>query len=169
MNENDFGSRGRSQRSRLHRNVDDKVQYLLRAEEQLLRSISGRAPLPEVLNGICSAIDRQIGNVVSVISVSEDDGGEVAAMAMNADVFGLSAYCSKRIVTEDGELLGSLEVYCCFPRHPSPAESQLIERGACLAAIAIENHRGTREESARHIAGSRPVRGHLLEWPLSMN
>jgi hypothetical protein len=140
MNEYDFGSRDRAQKPKEYGNFDEKIQYLLGAEEQLLQSISARAPLPEVLNGICSALDRQIGNVVSLISLPGDDASELAAIAMNAAIFGLHTFCSAALVAENDEVLGSLEMYCSVPRSPSARESQLIERGKCLAAIAIKLH-----------------------------
>ncbi len=140
MNEYDFGSRDRAQKPQGHGNFDEKIQYLLGAEEQLLQSISARAPLPEVLNGICSALDRQIGNVVSLIYLPGDDASELAAIAMNATLFGLHTFCSAGLVAENDEVLGSLEMYCSVPRSPSAREFQLIERGKCLAAIAIKLH-----------------------------
>ena len=140
MNEYDFGSRDRSQKRKAHRNFDDKIQYLLTTEEQLLQSISTGAPLPRILNGICSALDCQIGDVVSLISLPGDDASELAAIAMNATLFGLHTFCSAGLVAENDEVLGSLEMYCSVPRSPSAREFQLIERGKCLAAIAIKLH-----------------------------
>jgi len=66
MNEYDFDSDARPQKP-AQRSLDGKTQYFLRAEEQLLQSISCHAPLPKVLNEICCALDFQIGNVVSLI------------------------------------------------------------------------------------------------------
>ncbi|HTF24456.1 MAG TPA: hypothetical protein VK937_11150, partial [Candidatus Limnocylindria bacterium] len=68
MNEYHSRSRARSQILRLRRSSDDKIQYLLRAEEQLLQSIPARTPLLEVLDRICNDINSQIGNMVSLIS-----------------------------------------------------------------------------------------------------
>jgi len=121
MNEYDFGSRDRAQKPQGHGNFDEKIQYLLGAEEQLLQSISARAPLPEVLNGICSALDRQIGNVVSLISLPGDDASELAAIAMNAALFGLHTFCSAGLVAENDEVLGSLECTAAFHEAPLPA------------------------------------------------
>jgi hypothetical protein len=67
-----------------NRSLDDKIQYLLRAEEQLLHAISSHASLPKVLNEICSALDFQIGNMVSLITLPGDDPSDLAAIAMNA-------------------------------------------------------------------------------------
>ncbi len=42
MKEYRFGSQGRSQERKVHREEDGKIQHLLRAEVQLLRLISSR-------------------------------------------------------------------------------------------------------------------------------
>ena len=162
MNEYDFGSRDRSQKRKVHRKFNEKSQYLLSAEEQLLQSISARAPLQEVLNGICSALDCQIGHVVSLISLPGDDASELAAIAMNAALFGLYTFWSEGVVAENDELLGSLEMYCCVPRSPSLEEFQLIERTKCLAAIAINRHNEEGHHGNRCIQLDRPLRGRVL-------
>jgi hypothetical protein len=169
MNEHDFGSRDRAQKRKADRHFDDKIQYILSAEEQLLRSISSRAPLPKVLNEICTALDCQIGNVVSLISPPGNDASELATIAMNAVNFGLYTFCSEGVVAENDELLGSLEMYCSVPRSPSASEFQLIERAKCLAAIAIKRHNEASHQGNCGIRENRPVRGGVLEWPVSMN
>ena len=169
MDEYDFDSRDRSEKRKVHRNDDDKIQYLMSAEEQLLQSISNRAPLPGVLNDICSALDCQIGSVVSLFSLPGDDARELTAMAMNAVLFGLYTFCSEGVVAENGELLGSLEMYCSVPRSPSASEFQLIERARCLAAIAIQRHNEAPHHERGLIHTGRPVRGHVLGWPVSVN
>jgi hypothetical protein len=169
MDKYDSGSRDRPQKCKAHRNFDDKIQYLLSAEEQLLQSISTDAPLPEVLNGICSALDCQIGNVVSLISLPGDDASDLAEIAMNAALFGLYTFCSEGVVAENDELLGSLEMYCNVPRSPSASEFQLIERAKCLAAIAIKLDKEADHQGHCGMRGNRPVRGRVLEWPVSMN
>ena len=169
MNEYHSRSRGRSQILRLRRSSDDKIQYLMRAEEQLLQSIPARTPLLEVLDRICSAINSQIGNMVSLISLPGDDVTDHAAIARIAALFGLHAFCSAGVVAENGELLGSLEMYSFVQRRPSAREFQLIKRATCLAAIAIRHHNAANHHSYGCILGNRPVRGRVLEWPLSMN
>ncbi len=150
-------------------NNGDEMQFLLSSEEQLLQSISARAPLPQVLNGICGALDCQIGNVVSFVSLPGDDGIELATVVMNAADYGLQTFCSGGIVTEAGERLGSLEMYCVGARSPSSSEYQLIERATCLAAIAIKCCDVALDSSKRHARGQRHVRGYVAEWPCSMN
>ena len=148
---------------------DDKIQYLLSEEKNLLQSISAGAPLPGVLNGICSSLDCQIGNVVSLISLPGDDPGELAAIAVNAALFGLYTYCSEGIVAENDERIGSLEMYCSFPRSPSAGESQLIERAKCLAAIAIKRNQKALRQDHCGLRRNRPVQGRVLETPVSTN
>jgi hypothetical protein len=158
MNEYDSGSRDSSQKRKGHRNCDETIQYLLSAEEQLLQSISASAPLPELLNGICSALDCQIGSVVSLISLPEDDAIDLAAIAVNAEVFGLHIFFSTRVAGESGEELGSLKMHCSVPRSPSAREFQLIERAKCLAAIAIKLDNEADHQGNCGMRGNRPVR-----------
>jgi hypothetical protein len=151
------------------RHSEDRIQYLLKAEEQILRSITTRAPLPGILNEICSALDCQIGNMVSLISLAEDDATSAADIGRNAALFGLYIFFSAGIVAESGEELGSLELYCCVPRNPSPREFQLIERAACLAALAIDRDMEAGHYANCRIPENRPVRGNALKWPVCMN
>jgi len=148
---------------------DDKIQYLLSAEERLLQSVSTGAPLPEVLNEICNALDCQIGNVVSLISLPRDDASELAEIAINAALFGLYTFCSEGVFAENDELLGSLEMYCSVPRSPSASEFQWIERAKCLAAIAIKLDTEADRQSSCGMSGNRPVRRRVIEWPVSVN
>jgi hypothetical protein len=112
---------------------------LLRAEGQILQSICGRAPLQEVLHKICDALDLEIGDMISLLSLPSDDTTSLAAIARRAVVFGLYKFCSAGVTGGD-ELLESLEMYCCLPRRPFLCEVKLIERATCLAAIAIKRH-----------------------------
>jgi len=91
---------------------DDKIEYLLSAEEQLLQSISIRGPLPKVLNRICSALDCQIGNVVSLISLPTDDASELAEIAMNATLL----VCTRSV-----------------PRVLSPRMTNCLDHWRCVA------------------------------------
>jgi hypothetical protein len=166
MNEHDSDSGATPQKRNAHRSLDGKTQYLLRAEEQLLQSISSHGSLPKVLNEICGALDFQIGNVVSLITLPADDPSELAAIAVNAARFGLHTFCSEGIAAENDELLGFLEMYCSVPRNPTAEEVQLVERAKCLAAIAIKRHN---EASQQDNGGSREnqgVRKRAPEWPI---
>jgi len=169
MSEHDFGRRDGSQERKLNDNSDDKIQYLWKAEERLLQLISNYTPLPKVLNDICSALDCQIGNVVSLISLPGDDADELAAIAMNATQFGLHTFCSEAIVAENKEILGFLEMYSGVVRCPSTDEGQFIERAKCLAAVAIQLHNASDRQGRRGAVGNRPARGSVFEGPASLN
>jgi hypothetical protein len=169
MNKFGSGSPEGPQARKVGRNFDDKIEYLLSAEEGLLQSISIRGPLPDVLNRICSALDCQIGSVVSLFSLPTDDASELAEIAMNATLFGLHTFCSARVVAENDELLGSLEMYCCGPRSPSTGEFQLIERAKCLAAIAIKLDKEADDHGNCGMRGNRPEPGRVHQWPVSTN
>lgn len=151
----------------LPRRPDTKSRYLLKAEEKIIQAISARAPVPETLNEICSALDCQIGNSVSLISTSTGRDTSAAGTARTAARFGMHVFSSAQIIGDLGEEVGSLQTYCRDSRTPSANELQLIERAIHLAALAI-----IREKKAVHRANSRidenrPVRRRVLEWPVS--
>ena len=145
MDDYNFRSRDRSQEYLPHRTSRCEIQYLLNVEEQLLHSISARMPLPEVLRKICRALDAEIGNMMSLISLPDDDATGLAAIAKGAALFGLYKFCSASVVGGNEEVLGSLEMYCSVPRNPFLREVQLIERATCLASVAIR-----RQKEAEH-------------------
>jgi hypothetical protein len=122
----------------LHHQDLNKRETLLRGETSIVELISIGAPLPGVLNKLCAAIDLQIGNVVSVILHSENR--ELHAITRNALQFGLQVFWSASIPLRNEEFLGSLQMYCCVSRSPTPLELQLIDRVTQLAALAIQRH-----------------------------
>lgn len=167
--EYDFGSRRRPQ-GRIHRRrADDITCGFLKAEEQILQEIFTRVPLPRVLNRICCALDCQIGNVVSLISLPGHDPSELAEIARNAALFGLHSFCSTDLVGEWDERLGALNIYGCTPRSPSLHESELIERARCLAALAIKLDIELDHQSEPDPIGNRPMRGRVIQWPVIVN
>jgi hypothetical protein len=168
MKEYDFSAGGKLQRRKAD-HPEEKVQYTSSLEEHVLQSISARAPLPKVLNEICSVLDCQIGNVVSLVSLPGDDAGDLEAIARNAALFGLYTFCSEGVFAESDELLGFLEMYSSVARSPNASEFQLIERAMCLAAIAIKRHNEASAQGNCEPRGTMPVRGRLLEWPVLMN
>jgi len=89
---------------------------------------------------ICDALDSEIGNMMSLIALPNDDATGLAAIAKSASLFGLHKFCSANVVDGNDESLGSLEMYCSVPRRPFLNELQLIERATCLAAVAIKRH-----------------------------
>jgi hypothetical protein len=144
---------------------NDGVGFLLRGEEQILQSITAGAPLPELLNRICSALDCEIGNVVSLVSLLDKDAADFAVMAGNAKRFGLHMFCTIGVVAENHDLLGTLEMYACEPWRPSAQEMDLIERAGCLAAIAIEKGKGTLEDDNVMVAEMRLIRKRIQDSP----
>ena len=139
MTDDRFSLRDRS-RVPIPHDSGAEVQYLLRAEEQLLRSISGGIPLPQILCEICNALNSEIGNVISLACLRDDDPAVQATIVKSAGIFGLCKFCSASIVGGNEEELGSLEMYCCVSRRPFLNEIRLIERATCLAAVAIQRH-----------------------------
>lgn len=136
-------------------------RFRLREEEEILRAISVRAPLSELLNRICTALDCQIGNVVSLISLPEEGATTLAALAENAQLFGLYAFCSADVLDERREPLGSLQTYSCVPRRPSFDEFQVIKRATHLAAIAINLHKDARHDGLSPFCDSWPAPEHV--------
>lgn len=140
MADNHFPVRDRSRERWPRRDPGAEIQYVLRAEEQILHSISARIPLMAILNKICNSLNWEIGNTISLFSLPSDDATSLAAIARSAGVFGLHKFCSARVAGGNDEVLGSLEMYCCLPRRPFLPEVRLIERATCLAAVAIKRH-----------------------------
>ena len=149
MADNHFPLRQRSQQAWPRRNSGIEIQYLLRAEEQLLQSISARVPLANVLHKICDALNSEIGNMISLFSLTNDDATGLATIVKSATLFGLYKFCSARVVAGNEELLGSLEMYSCVPRRPFLSDVRLIERATCLAAVAIKRYKQTLDNGDR--------------------
>jgi GAF domain-containing protein len=118
----------------------DTLQTLLIGEDSVLELISTGAPLLAVLDKLCSAIDAQVGDVASLVFLPDDDEHYMHTVAQSALHLGLSIFCFTGIFSRSGDLLGTLEMYCCFPRIPTPTEIRLIERATHLAALAIQRH-----------------------------
>jgi len=169
MNRNNSRARSSIHANRLQAHPRDEVHHLLRFEKEILQSISAGNLLADVLNQICSALDCQVGNVVSVIAPAGDHACDFAAIATKAELFGLSVFCSENILTENNVLLGSLDMYSISPRRPSPAQFPLIERAKCLAILAIKISAAAQGRRTPRSAENPPTLGRLLEWPLSPN
>jgi len=169
MDESEFRSLAKWQVSVPPRYSENRIQYLLKTEEQILQSISARAPISKILDDICNALDCQIGNTVSLISVPDNNVMSAAEVSRSAALFGLHIFLSVVIAAESVEEFGSLEMYCCVSRKPSPREFQLIERAVCLAAVAIKRHRETIDGGNCRMHGVRSARGYMPETPTSMN
>lgn len=169
MNRNNSRARSSTHENNLHADPRDEVHHLLRFEREILQSISAGNLLADVLNQICSALDCQIGNVVSVIAPAGDHASEFEAIAAKAELFGLSVFYSGDILAENNVLLGSLEMYCISPRTPSPAQFPLIERAICLATLAIKISAAAQSWLTPRSTEDSPTLGRLIEWPLLPN
>jgi hypothetical protein len=115
----------------------DNLHTLLRGESDLLDMLSDRTPLPTILNAVCSALEAQIAKVTAVLTLAEEDAPQ-APPAPTVSQFGYSVFYCSEIVSRQGELLASLEIYCCVPRTPSRQEINVIERAMQIASRAIE-------------------------------
>ncbi len=124
----------------MYRQKSDNLRTLLTGEGYLLELIFAGAPLPQVLDKVCTALDLQVGNVVSLVLFPDDEEHTLHTIAQSAVEFGLSAFSCTAILSPSAEFFGTLEMYCCFPRIPTHDENRLIERAAHLAALAIHHH-----------------------------
>jgi GAF domain-containing protein len=145
MRENESGTKWTTRHLPVHHRSSCKKQTDLQGENDILELISVGAPLPVVLNSLCTAIDLQIGNVVSVVLMPDDAEHNLQAIVEGARQFGLHVFWSASIPLLDEQILGSFEMYCCVPRMPSPFELRLIQRVTELAGLAILSHHGESE------------------------
>lgn len=109
-------------------------------ERQIAELISLGAPLPGILNKLCAAIDSQIGNVVSLVLMPDEQEYDAVSITQLAGQFGLKVFSSSSILSSDKSLLGMLQIYCCDDRHPDASEAELIARIVRLAAVAFQRH-----------------------------
>ena len=116
----------------------DAMQILCFGEGHVLELISTGAALPDLLDKICTALDIQMGNVVSVVLFVDDDEHFTHSIARYGAECGLSVFSCTAILSQSHELLGTFEIYSCFRRSPTGNETILIERATCLAALAIQ-------------------------------
>lgn len=123
----------------MYRQSLDDIHSLLASEFQLLDLIFEGAPLPQILDSVCSAIDLQLGNVVSLVLLSDDAEHILHTFEQHAIAYGLTPFSCTPILSDEAAFLGTLETYSYFPRKPSLGESELIEQAAHLAAVAIQH------------------------------
>ena len=140
MADHSLGAKSASNGFLLRRRFSCTKQTLLHGENGILELISKGAPLPGVLNRLCGAIDLQIANLVSVITLTDDEAHDLPTMTERAARFGLHVFWSASVPLRDETPLGWLEMYSCISRDPLPLELQLIERVSHLAALAIQRH-----------------------------
>jgi hypothetical protein len=124
--------------SRSHRRRNGTRRRLLVREEQIVELISLGAPLPGILNKLCSTIDIQIGNVVSLVLLPDEPNRDLLSIAHLATECGMCVFSSRSILSSQGGLLGTLQIYSCDERHPNPDEARLITQVVYLAAVALQ-------------------------------
>jgi GAF domain-containing protein len=129
---------GAGKKSLLHQDCASETGSPLVWERLVQELMSLGAPPSTILNTLCTAIDIQIGGIVSLVLPSNWDARDFHALTQSPDAFGLHAFCSAPILSESGALLGTLEVLCCDPRSPTADELRVIERVTHLAAAAIQ-------------------------------
>ena len=130
---------------RVYQENDDHRRSQLAAERHILELISLGAPLPGILNKLCTALDVQIGNVVSLILLPDATESHLCSVTQSATQVGLHLFAVVHIPARGKTPLGTLEIYCCDPRRPTPHEHRLMERVVHLAAVAIQRHGGEAE------------------------
>jgi len=140
-----------------------KTPMDLPGEKRIVELISKGAPLAEILNNLCTAIDLQLGNIVSVMLLPNDTERDFKTIAHGALQFGLHLYWSADIALWDESVLGSFEMYCCVPRTPTASELELIRRATHLAAIAIRRHYGDEDLSGARGEWKRILEKRLYE------
>jgi hypothetical protein len=138
-------------------------------ERHILELISLGAPLPGILNQLCTAIDVRIGNVVSLVLLADVEEKYLGSISQSAVQVGLNVFSSTPILSRDKTLLGKFEIYGCDPRRPTPQEAQLIERITHLAAIALQRHVDEDEDFARSSRRSKTGIGGASEGPRFIN
>jgi hypothetical protein len=117
----------------------------LAEERHILELISLGTPLSRILINLCAAMDFQIGNVVSHVFLSNRGKNDLYSVTQSATQFGLNVFASTRILSPDRTRLGTLQIYGCERRYPTPNEYQLIRRLAILALAVLQQYKGTED------------------------
>ncbi|MGC2495681.1 hypothetical protein [Candidatus Binatus sp.] len=144
-------------------NCTDNQHSQFDGERRILELISLGAPLAGILNQLCIAIDVQIGDVISLVSLANEEENHVCSVTQRAVEVGLDVFSSTGILAVDQTLLGTLEIYGCEPRRPTASEYELIERVSHVAAIALQRHADEQDiERALRRTGGRIAGAHEL-------
>jgi hypothetical protein len=122
----------------MHPQETDTTPVVLVGESRMLELISTGAPLQELLDRICSTLDFQMGNVVSVVLSLHEDAHSLNELAEQAVRFGLYVFSCCAILSKREQLLGTLETYSCLPAIPTVDQTKLILCASHLAGLAIE-------------------------------
>jgi hypothetical protein len=142
---------------------------VLEGEGRLLKLISRGAPLTHVLDALCASLNLQVGNVVSLVLFSDDEEHCRHTIEQYAAQYGLFVFCCTTILSPSEELLGTFEVYCCFPQIPTLSEIKLIERATEIAALAIQRHNQEQDSESFPFHWKRAMGSGFREEPPSKN
>ena len=153
----------------MYRLESDNLQTLLAAEGQLLDLISEGAPLEHVLDRVCTALDVQVGNIVSLLLFPDDEEHTLHTIARSAATLKLTVFSCTAILSPSQEFLGTLEIYCCFPRMPTARERGLIDRAAQLASLAIQSYKREMDAEGWPLDWTAVARRSPCEGPPSNN
>jgi hypothetical protein len=135
----------------LRRQCNDSLGCPLVGERRIEELIFLGAPLPGILNKLCMMINLRIGNVVSIVSLLDEDQRHFCSITQSARQMGLDVFSLNAILSREQAVLGTLEIYGCDPRRPTPRENHLIQRAVDLAAIALQRHEATGDSTGRAI------------------
>ena len=124
----------------LHRQSGDNRRYQVVGERQVLELISLGAPLPDILNKLCTIIDVRIGDVVSMVSLPDEAENHFCSITHSALQVGLEIFSSSAILSSDQLFLGMLDIFGYDLRRPTTLEYYLIDRVTYLAALALQRH-----------------------------
>jgi hypothetical protein len=152
----------------LDQHFDGIGRNQLVGETQILELISLGAPLASILNKICTAIDFQLGNVISLVLLPDSDENHLCSVSRSARQVGLHLFSSTDIFSRDMVFLGTLEIFGCDPRQPTQCECQLIELAVHLAVIALERQKAE-ENCEKPPSRSRSEIESALERPPYIN
>ena len=150
------------------RHRDNNRRSPLAGERHILELISQCAPLPGILNKLCTLIDVQVGNVVSLFLLPDCEQNHLCSVTQSAIKLGLHVFSSTDILSRDKSDLGTLVIYGCDPRWPTADEDRLIERAVYLAALALQR-RGDEEDFERPSSRSRDEMDSAPERPPFIN
>jgi len=152
MSNNKLHTKPASALSRRYRRCNDIRRGPLAGKSQIVELISLGAPPRAILNKLCAPIDFQIGNVVPLFFLPDEQNNDVFSITQAVMQFGLNGFSSTTILSIDKSLLGIFQIYCCRQRRPNPHEARLITRVIRLAAVAFKRHEDL--GSPRRIAGA---------------
>jgi len=143
-----------------YQHCEDDSRRQLGGEGHILELISLGAPLPGILNRLCTAIDLQIGNVVSLVVLPNGEENQLGPLTKSAMQVGLGVFSSTGIRSRDNRLLGTFQIYCCDQRRPTRQEFQLIGRVVQLAAIALQHNidKENFEKPRNEVSNSPPLK-----------